>query len=72
MLRKQKDYIRNEASGTMAVKDAMQDVLREIEIMKRLDHICLIRLHEVIDETEGDKLYLSKTLFVICPLTLRT
>lgn len=46
----------------MSVKDALQDVLREIEIMKRLDHICLIRLHEVIDEIDGDKLYLSKFL----------
>ena len=30
--------------------------------MKHLDHICLIRLHEVIDEVEGDKLYLGKPL----------
>lgn len=58
-LRKQKDYTRNEEDGTMIVKDAFMDVLKEIEIMKEIDHICLIRLHEVIDEPEGDKLYLS-------------
>ena len=33
---------------------------REISIMKELDHICLIRLHEVIDEADGDKLCMSK------------
>ena len=33
---------------------------REIAIMKELDHICLIRLHEVIDEADGDKLCMSK------------
>jgi hypothetical protein len=60
LLKKQKEYIRNEASGVMQVKDAFQDVLSEIAIMKELDHICLIRLHEVIDEAEGDKLCMSK------------
>ncbi len=30
--------------------------------MKELDHICLIRLHEVIDEADGDKLCMSKKL----------
>ena len=47
----------------MVVKDAYQDVMKEIAIMKELDHICLIRLHEVIDEAEGDKLYMSKRYF---------
>lgn len=58
-LKKQKEYQRNEADGTMQVKDAYQDVLREISIMKELDHVCLIRLHEVIEEPEGDKLYMG-------------
>lgn len=60
MLKKQKEYVRNENDGNMVVKDAYQDVLREISIMKELDHICLIRLHEVIEEIDGDKLYMSK------------
>ncbi len=35
----------------MAVKDAYQDVLNEIEVMKKLgDHQCIVRLHEVIEE----------------------
>jgi hypothetical protein len=41
------------------VKDAYQDVLSEIAIMKELDHICLIMLHEIIDEVDGDKLYMG-------------
>lgn len=45
----------------MTVKDALMDVQREIEIMKELDHICLIRLHEIIDDADGDKLCLGKT-----------
>lgn len=52
--------MRSELSGAVEVKDAYQDVLREIEIMKELDHICLIRIHEVIDEKDGDKLYMGK------------
>lgn len=44
----------------MTVKDALMDVQREIEIMKELDHICLIRLHEIIDDADGDKLCLGK------------
>ena len=30
--------------------------------MKELDHICLIRIHEVINEKDGDKLYMSKVM----------
>lgn len=52
--------MRSEADGSVQVKDAYQDVLREIEIMKNLDHICLVRLHEVINEKDGDKLYIGK------------
>ena len=59
-MKKQKEYVRSELSGAAEVKDAYQDVLREIEIMKELDHICLIRIHEVIDEKDGDKLYMGK------------
>ena len=65
-LKKQKEYIRNEADGTMVVKDAYQDVIKEIAVMKELDHICTIRLHEVIDDISegGDKLYMSKIYHV--------
>jgi hypothetical protein len=52
--------LRSETDGNMEIKDAYMDVISEIAIMKKINHICLIRLHEVIDEKEGDKLYMSK------------
>ena len=55
--------MRSELSGAVEVKDAYQDVLREIQIMKELDHICLIRIHEVINEKDGDKLYMGKIVW---------
>jgi hypothetical protein len=39
--------------------------MKEIAIMKKLQHPNLIRLHEVIDDDENDKLYLSKSLILI-------
>ena len=44
----------------MKVKDALEDVMREIAIMKKLDHPNVIKLYEVIDDPETDKLFLSK------------
>lgn len=43
----------------MGYKDALMNVQREIAIMKKLDHPNVVRLHEVIDDEEGDKLYMS-------------
>lgn len=43
----------------MKIKDALQDVMREIAIMKKLDHPNVIKLYEVIDDPETDKLFLS-------------
>ena len=58
-LKREKEFVRTAESETMVVKDALQDVLREIEVMKELDHVSLIRLHEVIDDQQ-DKIYMSK------------
>ncbi len=38
--------------------------------MKELDHICLIRLHEVIDEANGDKLCMSKKTYTVIHLLI--
>lgn len=43
----------------MGYKDALQNVLKEIAIMKKLDHPNVLSLHEVIDYEEGDKLYMG-------------
>ncbi|KAM3140918.1 hypothetical protein pb186bvf_006929 [Paramecium bursaria] len=58
-LKRQREYIKN-AKGEMQVKDALQDVRREIAIMKKLKHRNLVQLFEVIDNPESDKLYMGK------------
>jgi [calcium/calmodulin-dependent protein kinase] kinase len=63
LLRKKREYYRKKEGG-MGYKDALQDVLREIAIMKKLDHPNVVQLHEVIDDEEGDKLYMSKEQWV--------
>jgi hypothetical protein len=37
----------------------MQDVMKEIAVMKKLDHPNVIRLHEVLFGEEKGKLYLG-------------
>ena len=44
----------------MIVSDALEKVVKEITIMKMLNNPNVIRLHEVIDDDEGDKLYMGK------------
>jgi len=43
----------------MTYKDALQGVINEIAVMKKLDHPNVIRLHEVLDDEEKDKIYMS-------------
>ena len=40
-------------------KDALEDVNREIEVMKKLNHDNCIKLYEVISNDKNDKLYLG-------------
>ncbi|CDW79886.1 protein kinase domain containing protein [Stylonychia lemnae] len=56
-LKREKEFMKQGDEGIMIVKDALQDVMREISIMKELDHISVIKLHEVIDD-QADKLYM--------------
>ena len=57
ILKKRRELIHTE-SGEIAFKDALQDVFREIAIMKKLKHPNLISLHEVIDDEEDDRLFM--------------
>ena len=54
---KGRETFKDEATGAVINRNAYNDVLREIDIMKRLENECLVRLHEVIDAGEdSDKL----------------
>eukprot|EP00356_Strombidium_inclinatum_P012643 CAMPEP_0170489120 /NCGR_PEP_ID=MMETSP0208-20121228/7516_1 /TAXON_ID=197538 /ORGANISM="Strombidium inclinatum, Strain S3" /LENGTH=283 /DNA_ID=CAMNT_0010763901 /DNA_START=146 /DNA_END=997 /DNA_ORIENTATION=- len=62
-LRKQKEYMKDPATGEMIIKNAYLDVMKEIEIMSRLgsepkDNGSIVKLHEVIDSEKDDKLLL--------------
>lgn len=59
-LRKQKEYMKNPATGEVIQKNAYIDTLREVKIMAQLGdgHGSIIELHEVIDSEKDDKLIL--------------
>ncbi|CAG9332265.1 CAMKK1_2 [Blepharisma stoltei] len=57
LLRKKRDYYRNEDGG-MTVTNALQDVAKEIALMKKLNHVNVVSLYEVIDDEDRDKLYM--------------
>lgn len=40
----------------MKYKTALEDVYKEIEVMKKLDSECVVRLHEVIDAPDSNSL----------------
>jgi serine/threonine protein kinase len=44
------------------ISTALDEVYREVEIMKRLNHRNCIRLYEIIDDPLKDKLYLVMPL----------
>ncbi|CAD8162670.1 unnamed protein product [Paramecium octaurelia] len=56
-LKRQREFVKD-ANGNLVVKDALQDVKKEIAIMKKLRHNNLIQLYEVIDNPTSDKLFM--------------
>lgn len=59
ILRKRKEYHRKKGGIGMIYKDALMNVMKEIEIMTKLkSHPNIITLHHVIDDEVQDKLYI--------------
>ncbi|KAL4468337.1 hypothetical protein ABPG72_010738 [Tetrahymena utriculariae] len=56
-LKRKREYYRD-SGGAMKYKDALDNVKKEIAIMKKLRHANVIRLYEVIENPDNDKLYM--------------
>ena len=56
-LRKRREIHRN-AEGKIIVKNALEDIAHEVAIMKKLRHQNIVKLREVIDDEECDKMYM--------------
>ncbi|OMJ89315.1 hypothetical protein SteCoe_8518 [Stentor coeruleus] len=57
VLRRKREFI-NSSEGRMIVKNALEDVYKEIDIIRNLDHPNILKVHEIIDNDESSKLYL--------------
>ncbi|RLN06038.1 hypothetical protein BBJ28_00013742 [Nothophytophthora sp. Chile5] len=55
-LKRKREYKR--VDGKLVLSNAFQKVQKEVAIMKKLSHSNLVKLHEVIDSLEDDKLFL--------------
>jgi [calcium/calmodulin-dependent protein kinase] kinase len=52
-----KEYVRT-GKGKMGIKTAFDAVEKEISLLKQINHTNIIRLHEILMDEEGEKLYL--------------
>jgi [calcium/calmodulin-dependent protein kinase] kinase len=57
VLLKKRDFITDE-EGNMVMHNALQDVQKEVAVMKKLTHCNVVKLHEVIDDDRNDRMYL--------------
>lgn len=56
-LLKRRDFITDD-EGNMVMHSALEDVQKEIAVMKKLTHCNVVKLHEVIDDDRNDRMYL--------------
>ena len=59
ILRRKREFF-NSPEGRMIVKNALEDVYKEISIIESLNHPHILKVHEIIDCEDSNKLYLSK------------
>jgi serine/threonine protein kinase len=57
--RKKKGYFKGE-DGYMVAHTLLQDALKEVEMLKQVGHRNIIKLYEIIENRDTEKLYLSK------------
>lgn len=57
VLKKKKELVRSKEGKTI-YRDNFQDVLNEISVMKLLNHRNVIKLKEIIDDPDSEKIYL--------------
>jgi len=58
MASKHDTLVKDPATGKLKPKNYLEDIKREIEIMKKLNSTSVVRLQEVIDAENDDKLIL--------------
>ena len=59
VLQSKKDtMVKDETTGRMVYKNYLEEIKKEIAVMKRLNSTNLVKLHEVIDSPNEDKLIL--------------
>lgn len=58
-LKKKREFYVDE-NGANRVKDALENVRKEIAIMKKMRHNNIIRLFEVLDNPDSNKIYMGK------------
>ena len=57
LLSMRKEYVRT-GKGKMGIKTAFDAVEKEITLLKQISHTNIVRLHEILMDEEGEKLYL--------------
>ena len=58
LLTKRKRGFSRGANGKPQVNSLLENALSEIEILKQLNHVNIIKLHEIINDTDKGKIYL--------------
>lgn len=61
ILRKQKQYFKKKTGG-MRIKTGLDKIELEISLLSLLSHPNIVKLHEIINDEENDKLYIRKPI----------